>query len=275
MTLGEKLKMHRTGRGLSQEKVAELVGVSRQAVTKWENNQTVPSTDNLMALASIYQISLDDLAEGRRDGRKKEKEILHANLTLIGIILQTAFLNAAMQPFQLEQANDFDHSSAERLEQLCSGLQRAAGGDEVVNQHDAHARLDVITVYLDGGGAVLQLIGHAGGRTRQLAGLADRDERLVQLIGDWHAEQEPTRFQSRDDIKGFPLQQRGHLVHGQLQAVRVADDRGDVPENHAPFGKIRDTGDIWFDFAHVSSFMQRFLRILCVGLCRPQATNHT
>ena len=101
MTLGEKLKMYRTGRGLSQEKVAELVGVSRQAVTKWENNQTVPSTDNLMALASIYQISLDDLAGGRRDGRKKEKEILHANLTLIGIILQTAFLNAAMQPFQL------------------------------------------------------------------------------------------------------------------------------------------------------------------------------
>ena len=70
MTLGEQLKELRTRTGFSQEMVAERVGVSRQAVTKWENNQTVPSTDNLMALASIYQISLDDLAEGRRDGRK-------------------------------------------------------------------------------------------------------------------------------------------------------------------------------------------------------------
>ena len=42
MTLGEKLKSCRTKKKLSQEKVAELVGVSRQAVTKWENNQTVP-----------------------------------------------------------------------------------------------------------------------------------------------------------------------------------------------------------------------------------------
>ena len=38
MTLGEKLKSYRTNKKISQEKVAELVGVSRQAVTKWEND---------------------------------------------------------------------------------------------------------------------------------------------------------------------------------------------------------------------------------------------
>lgn len=37
MTLGEKLKMYRKQKGVSQEKIAELVGVSRQAVTKWES----------------------------------------------------------------------------------------------------------------------------------------------------------------------------------------------------------------------------------------------
>ena len=54
MTLGERLKMYRTQKGLSQEKIAEMLGVSRQAVTKWELGQTTPSSDNLIALANLY-----------------------------------------------------------------------------------------------------------------------------------------------------------------------------------------------------------------------------
>ena len=98
MTRGEKLKIYRTGLGLSQEKVAELVGVSRQAVTKWENNQAAPSTENLIALASLYHVSLDELVADRPHERKKDPQILHANLTLIAIILQASWLNVAMRP---------------------------------------------------------------------------------------------------------------------------------------------------------------------------------
>ena len=54
MTLGERLKMYRRQKGLSQEKIAEMLGVSRQAVTKWELGQTTPSSDNLIALANLY-----------------------------------------------------------------------------------------------------------------------------------------------------------------------------------------------------------------------------
>lgn len=54
MTLGEKIKACRQRAGMSQEKVAELVGVSRQAVTKWEVNQSVPTTENLFKLAGIF-----------------------------------------------------------------------------------------------------------------------------------------------------------------------------------------------------------------------------
>lgn len=61
MTLGEKLKSYRTNKKISQEKVAELVGVSRQAVTKWENDQTVPTSNNLITLASIYGVSVDSI----------------------------------------------------------------------------------------------------------------------------------------------------------------------------------------------------------------------
>lgn len=103
MTLGEKLKAYRTSKGLSQEKVAELVGVSRQAVTKWENDRTAPSSNNLMELASIYDITLDELLTGKHNEQKHENKILHSNLTLIAIILQAAFLNVAMQPSQLTE----------------------------------------------------------------------------------------------------------------------------------------------------------------------------
>lgn len=63
MTLGERIKEYRRRAHLSQEKVAELVGVSRQAVTKWEADQSAPSTENLLKLAGILQISLDRLVE--------------------------------------------------------------------------------------------------------------------------------------------------------------------------------------------------------------------
>ena len=42
MTLGERIKACRQHAGMSQEKVAELVGISRQAVTKWESDQSAP-----------------------------------------------------------------------------------------------------------------------------------------------------------------------------------------------------------------------------------------
>lgn len=53
MTLGEKIKSLRKGLGMSQEKLAELMGISRQAVAKWENGQSAPSTANLFKLAEI------------------------------------------------------------------------------------------------------------------------------------------------------------------------------------------------------------------------------
>lgn len=59
--LGETLKAHRTSRGYTQEYVAEALGVSRQAVSKWENGTSDPSTANLMALAKLYGLTVDEL----------------------------------------------------------------------------------------------------------------------------------------------------------------------------------------------------------------------
>ncbi len=60
-TLGEVLKQHREASKMTQEFVAEAIGVSRQAVSKWENGISDPSTSNLIALAKLFQISPEDL----------------------------------------------------------------------------------------------------------------------------------------------------------------------------------------------------------------------
>ena len=114
MTLGERLKMHRTQKGLSQEKIAEMLNVSRQAVTKWEAGQTTPSSDNLIALANLYDVSLDELigkseneivsTEGEKEKRfsPKHNPILRNNFIIIAIIAQAASLNIAIQPLYTE-----------------------------------------------------------------------------------------------------------------------------------------------------------------------------
>ena len=59
--LGNKLYELRKQAGLSQEAFAEKLGVSRQAVSKWECGASMPDTDNLITIANLYNISLDEL----------------------------------------------------------------------------------------------------------------------------------------------------------------------------------------------------------------------
>lgn len=59
--ISENLLILRKMRKLSQEQVAEAVGVSRQAYTRWEKGETVPDIKNCMALADFYAVSLDEL----------------------------------------------------------------------------------------------------------------------------------------------------------------------------------------------------------------------
>ncbi|MGN0477295.1 MAG: DUF4097 family beta strand repeat-containing protein [Ruminococcus sp.] len=59
-----KLLQYRKASGLSQEELAEKIGVSRQAVSKWERAEASPDTDNLILLAQIYGVTLDELLMG-------------------------------------------------------------------------------------------------------------------------------------------------------------------------------------------------------------------
>lgn len=63
-SLSERLQENRIRCKMSQEFVAEALGVSRQAVSKWETGKSDPSTANLIALAKLYGISAQELLEG-------------------------------------------------------------------------------------------------------------------------------------------------------------------------------------------------------------------
>lgn len=60
-SLGEALKQHRLERNMTQEFVAEALGVSRQAVSRWETGAADPSTSNLLALAKLFGVSAEEL----------------------------------------------------------------------------------------------------------------------------------------------------------------------------------------------------------------------
>lgn len=74
MTLGERIRTCRQQAGMSQEKVAELIGISRQAVTKWEADQSAPSTENLFKLADIFGTSVDLLLHAENSGEETLEE---------------------------------------------------------------------------------------------------------------------------------------------------------------------------------------------------------
>ena len=92
MDFGKKLSELRKQNGISQEKLAEMVGVSRQAVTKWESGKSNPDTENLIRLAEIFGISLDELCLGEIP--KKPEAKIHIGghiLALLSLLIVAAY----------------------------------------------------------------------------------------------------------------------------------------------------------------------------------------
>ena len=64
MALGENISAERKRQGFSQDDIAVLIGVSRQAVYKWEKGLSSPSTENMIKLAEILKVSVEKLSDG-------------------------------------------------------------------------------------------------------------------------------------------------------------------------------------------------------------------
>ena len=84
--IANRLQKLRKEKGYSQEQLAEHLGISRQAVSKWERAEASPDTDNLIELAKLYNVSIDILL-GLKDKTTEEKEETTINITNKGIDL--------------------------------------------------------------------------------------------------------------------------------------------------------------------------------------------
>ena len=74
MTLGQKIQTLRHDAGLSQEGLGEKLGVSRQAISKWEADGAVPEVDKLIALSRLFEVNLHDLLQVEGTSREEPED---------------------------------------------------------------------------------------------------------------------------------------------------------------------------------------------------------
>ena len=100
MTLAQRLKELRTRSGFSQEQVAERVGVSRQAVTKWEAGAALPSTANLLALCDLFGVPMSELTGSQEPSARRTPRSSLYGAVLLGVSIGLAVLTVPAWIFQ-------------------------------------------------------------------------------------------------------------------------------------------------------------------------------
>lgn len=75
MSLGEKLLKLRKKKGLSQEEVADILHVTRQTVSKWETDQSMPDFDKVVPICNLYEISTEELFHGEISTPREVEEV--------------------------------------------------------------------------------------------------------------------------------------------------------------------------------------------------------
>ncbi len=74
MTLGQNIARLRAEKRLSQGELADALDVSRQSISKWETDASVPELEKLVKLSALFEVSLDELVKGEREEKAEEKE---------------------------------------------------------------------------------------------------------------------------------------------------------------------------------------------------------
>ena len=80
MTIADRIQSLRKAKGMSQEELADRVGVSRQAVSKWESEQATPDLDKVVIMSDIFEVTTDYLLKGiepvKTDDHKTMADVL-------------------------------------------------------------------------------------------------------------------------------------------------------------------------------------------------------
>ena len=103
LTIGKFIALKRKEKNLTQEQLAETIGVSRQAISKWESGTSTPELDKLLALSECFHVTLDELTGGtpceadtgsvrrtKTDGFRQTTQKVGIGLCVLGAVLLLA-----------------------------------------------------------------------------------------------------------------------------------------------------------------------------------------
>lgn len=133
MNLGNSLFQSRKKSGFSQEEVAEKLGVSRQTISKWELNETVPDIYQARKMANLYTIPLDDLLDFDADLKEIEQVIMDSDEKKDAKIDWTSAWSKKYPILATYQNQVHIEDYAARLQEMIAQLQR----DYKLNHLDA------------------------------------------------------------------------------------------------------------------------------------------
>ena len=138
MEFGNRIHELRNNAGLTQEQLAEKLDISRQSVTKWENNLSLPDIDKLVELSLIFGVTIDYLIKGRNkyshydDSESKDLEIIKS-------FLCTAKRNTyAAHGAEVESSRPYSHDLSFREENF-SYLDSYFGGEKFIGEEVLYA----------------------------------------------------------------------------------------------------------------------------------------
>lgn len=83
MNISDRIQNLRKARGISQEELADIIGVSRQAVSKWESQQSTPELDKVIMLSDCFEVTTDYLLKGIERGASANEKAVNANIFVI------------------------------------------------------------------------------------------------------------------------------------------------------------------------------------------------
>ena len=131
MKLGNKLFQARKKVGLSQEMVAEKLGVSRQTISKWETDETLPDIYQSKKLAKLYNLTLDELIEFDVDLKEIEQVIKNTNEEKEAKINWTKMWGKKYPVLNTYQEEVDTKKYANELRNLLEDLQKEYGYNEL------------------------------------------------------------------------------------------------------------------------------------------------
>lgn len=135
MTLGETIKYYRTQLNLSQAELADKIGVSRQAVTKWETDIGIPDINNIQILAKLFHISIDTLLSSDHHVQSLYESKIEYDID----VLKDFDINLGT----LGKVNIEGYEGEKLIIQLSSSIHKGLQKDFKIKLDDNKARFDI------------------------------------------------------------------------------------------------------------------------------------